>query len=217
MFYSNITNKLGIIFNEEEELFTNSFFNSKNNYLIHKKIADEGYLMIISIVTMPRNQKSADVITCENESNIYLYVAQKNCTMNESSDEYCQNCISDYGKYENKCYHKSEKFDDLYYENSSQTWNKCESMEINFTCSICPKGSFIQDSFTQTCEKCPIGEYSDSEDKISCEKCPIGYYSDEIGAITCKKCPDGYTSIIGADKCYKFCEAGLYFKHLLFF
>ena len=206
----NITNKLGNIFNKEEELFTNSFFNSENNYLIHKKITDEGYLMTISIVTMPRNQKSANIITCENESNIYLYVAQKNCTMNESSDDYCQNCMPDYGKYENKCYHKSEKFDDLYYENSTQTWNKCESMEINFTCSICPKGSFIQDSFTQTCEKCQIGEYSDSEDKISCEKCPIGYYSDEIGAITCKKCPDGYTSIIGADKCYKDCEAGYY-------
>ena len=130
--------------------------------------------------------------------------------MNESSDDYCQNCISDYGKYENNCYHKSEKFEGLYYVKPTQTWNKCESNEKNFTCIICPNGTFIQDSFIQTCEKCQIVEYSDSKDKISCEKCHIGYYSDEIGAITCKKCPDGYTSIIGAGKCYKDCEAGYY-------
>ena len=130
--------------------------------------------------------------------------------MNESSDDYCQNCISDYGKYENNCYHKSEKFYNLYYENINQTWNECEINNNNFICSICPKGTYIKESSSQTCEKCKKGEYSDNEDKINCEKCPIGYYSDILGSSYCKKCPEGYTSLIGSDKCYKDCEPGYY-------
>ena len=205
-----ITNKNGNIFNYDEELSKDSFFNAKKNYLIHKKINDEGYLMIISIVTKPRNKKSLSISTCENESNIYLYVAQKNCTMNEFSDNYCQNCKEDYGKYENNCYHKSEKFVDLYYDSSSKIWNKCESNKNNFICSICPKGTYIKDNFNNICEKCQKGEFGDTKNKIRCEKCSIGYYTDEIGSINCKKCPDGYTSLIGSDKCYKVCDPGYY-------
>ena len=81
-----ITNKKGKIFNDEEELFEGSFFNAKNNYLIYKGIDNEtekGYLMIIDIETKPRNQKSVNISTCEKEAKIYLYIAQKNCTMNE--------------------------------------------------------------------------------------------------------------------------------------
>ena len=51
------------------------------------------------------------IFTCEKEANLYLYVNKKNCTINETSDNFCQQCIDDYGKIENQnaCYHKSEK------------------------------------------------------------------------------------------------------------
>ena len=182
----NITNKKGNLYNGEEELFENSFFNAKTENITHKRVNDDGYLMIIYIVTKPRNQELVEFTTCEKETIIYLYISQKNCTMNESSTNFCQNCIKDYGIYENNCYHKSEKFYNLYYENINQTWNECEINNNNFICSICPKGTYIKDSSSQTCEKCKKGEYSDNEDKINCEKCPIGYYSDILGSSYCK-------------------------------
>jgi hypothetical protein len=74
----NITNKKGNLYNEDEQLFENSFFNAKNNYIIHKRITDEGYLMIIKIVTKPRNQKNTNTTTCEVEAEIHLYVSSKN-------------------------------------------------------------------------------------------------------------------------------------------
>jgi hypothetical protein len=100
----SIINKKGKIFNGNDELFDNSFFNPKNTFLTHKKVQDEGYSMIISIKTKPLN-KDIDISTCSVEATIYLYVNQKNCTINETSDNYCQQCISDYGKIisENKC------------------------------------------------------------------------------------------------------------------
>ena len=207
----NITNKKGRIFNEEEELFEGSFFNAKNNHLIIERDneTDEGYLMIIDIITKPRNQKSVKISTCEKEAKIYLNVAQKNCTMNEISNNFCQNCIQDYGKYKNKCYNKFEKLNDLYYNESNKVWSQCETNKNNFTCSICPKGTY-RDSLSQLCIKCQKGEYSNSEYKKECEYCPIGYYSDEIGSLNCKKCPDGYTSLLGSDSCYKDCEPGYY-------
>ena len=203
----NITNKKGKIFNDKEELFEGSFFNSKNENLTHEKINDDGYLMVIYIVTKPRNQKLININTCEKEAKIYLYVAQNNCTMNETSNNYCQQCIPDYGKniIENKCYHKSEK-----YENSNQISNNCEINNNNCICSICPKGTYIKDNFSQICEKCKKGEYSNKEDNINCEKCPEGYFSNKIGASMCEKCPEGYTSSVGSDKCYKDCEPGYY-------
>ena len=206
----NIDNKKGKIFNGEEELIENSFFNAKNYYLIHKKLVEEGYLMIIYIVTKPRDQKSVNISTCENEAKIYLYVSQKNCTMDEISNNFCQKCIPNYGIYENKCYHKSEKFNNLYYEDSNQTWNECETNKDNFTCSICPKGTYIKENSSKTCEKCKKGEYSDNEQNDSCKKCPKGYISNILGASYCEKCPDGYTSLLGSDICYKICEPGYY-------
>ena len=188
----NITNKKGNLFNEDEELFNNSFFNAKNEYIIHKKINDEGYLMIINIETKPRD-KDLNLSTCEEVATIYLYVSQKNCTMNESSNDYCQNCKEDYGKYQNNCYHKSEKFDNLYYEDSNQIWNPCEINNNSFTCSICPKGTYIKNISSQICEKCPKG-----------------YYSNIMDVLNCEKCPQGYTSLLGSDKCYPDCEPGYY-------
>ena len=205
----NIENKKGRLFNHEEELFAGSFFNARSSFLKHKKIDEDGYLMTIKIATKPRNQKFVNISTCEEEANIFLYVARNNCTMNESSNNFCQNCITDYGKYEDKCYHKSEKLNNLYYDDSNNIWNKCEIDKNNFVCSICPKGTF-RDPLSQKCVKCQKGEYNDIEDKIKCEKCPKGFYSDEYGASNCINCPNGYTSFEGSHKCYKECKPGFY-------
>ena len=155
----NITNKKGNIYNGDEELFENSFFNAKNTYLTHKRINDDGYLMIIEIITIPLNLIDINISTCEERAKIYLYVNQKNCTMNETSENFCQQCISDYGKNENenKCYDKSDKINNLYYDNSSQKWKICEINKDIFICSICPKGTYIKDPLSQICEKCDIG------------------------------------------------------------
>ena len=184
---------------------------------MYKKInnEDEGYLMIIKIVTKPRNQ-NIDISTCEEEGQIYLYVNQKNCTMNEASNNFCQKCISEYGKYEieNKCYHKSEKFDNLYYDNQTQTWQNCDINNHNFICGICPKGTFIKeifsDSSSQICEKCKIGEYNNITDSYKCQKCPKGYYSNITGQENCQKCPDGYSSVWDSSMCYRECKNGHY-------
>ena len=102
--------------------------------------------MIIHIVTKPRNQKKIEFSTFKKKSIIYLYISQKNCIMNKSSNDFCQYCIEDYGKYENNCYYKSEKFSNLYYDNINQIWNECETNNNNFTCSICPKRAYIKDN-----------------------------------------------------------------------
>ena len=51
--------------------------------------------MIINIKAKPRNRPSS-VSTCVNEEKIYLYVSQKNCTMDKESDNYCQKCKDEY-------------------------------------------------------------------------------------------------------------------------
>ena len=82
----NITNKKGNIYNGDEELSENCFFNAKNNYLTHKRLNDDGYLMIIEIITIPLNLIDINISTCEERTKIYLYVNQRNCTMNETSE-----------------------------------------------------------------------------------------------------------------------------------
>ena len=127
-----------------------------------------------------------------------------------SNNNYCQGCQEDFGKNDSNCYHKSEKFTNLFYEDSSQIWKECETSNNNFTCSICPKGTYINDSFLHICEKCKFGEYSDNEDSNNCEKCPRNYYSDIIGAIKCKKCDEGYISFPGSYECFFDCPPGYY-------
>ena len=205
---TSISNNKGKIYNGNEELGVNSFFNPKNKYLTYKRVDDDGgYIMTITIETKLKN-KNIDIRTCEPEAKIYLYVPLKNCTMTEYSNNFCQQCINNnYAKNinENKCYHKSEKFSDLYYESFSQIWKNCENEKNSFTCSICPKGTFIKNELTQTCEKCPKGEYNNDIDQNKCEKCDKGYYSNVIGSTSCEICPDGYFSPEGADKC-SLCE-----------
>jgi len=108
---SSILNGKGQIFNGNEELFKGSFFNPKIN-ITFKNIINDGYLMIIDIKTKPRNRPSS-VSTCVNEAKIILYVSQKNCTMDEESDNFCQKCKNEYSNNGNNCYLKSEKFANL--------------------------------------------------------------------------------------------------------
>ena len=61
------------------------------------------------------------------------------------------------------------------YENSNQIWKPCETNSINFTCSICPKGTFIKNSSSQVCEKCPEGEFSKNEGSEKCENALEGF------------------------------------------
>ena len=210
----NITNKKGNIFNGDEELIENSFFKPKNNYLKYIKTDEDGYLMTISIETKVIYKEHLSISTCEKPAEIYLHISQKNCSINEFSHDFCQKCIPDYGKFpiDNKCYHKSEKLKYYYYESSNQIWKPCETNGINFTCSVCPKGTFLKNSSSQVCEKCPEGEFSKNEDAEKCEKCSSGSYSNLLGAEECKECPEGYTSLPGSFECYKDCDIGYYAK-----
>ena len=169
---SNIQNGKGKIFNGNEELSEGCFFNPNINLTFKNKI-NEGYLMIISIKTKPRNRPSS-VSTCVNDAKIYLYISQENCTMDEASDNYCQQCIDEYGKNGNNCYHKSEKFTNLYYDEHSQTFKQCEINNIIYNCSICPKGSYIFEnkSLSNICKKCPEWKYTNSTDQYECISCP---------------------------------------------
>ena len=110
----------------------------------------------------------------------------------------------------NKCYHKSEKMNNLYYDSSSQRWKECETNKDSFICSICPKGTYIKDPSSGICEKCPIGEYNNNEDSNKCEKCPKGYYSNVLGASNCEECPKGtFNSLMGNDHCEQ-CDGGFF-------
>jgi len=201
---TSISNNKGIIYNGNEELGVNSFFNPKYKYLTYKRLNDDdGYIMTITIETKPKNQ-NIDIRTCGIEAKIYLYVPRKNCTMTEYSNNFCQKCINiNYSKNlnENKCYDKSEKFSNLYSESSSQTWKNCEKEKNSFICSICPEGTFIKNSLSQICERCPKGQYSNDVDQNKCQKCDKGYYSNILGSTSCQICPNGYFSPEGADKC----------------
>ena len=196
----SIQNKKGKIYNGNEELFEGSFFNSKNIYLTHKKINDEGYLTIITIKTKPRNRQSS-VYTCETEAKIYLYVAQKNCTINEASDNFCQKCIDEFGKYENNCYNFNEKFRDLYYDNYSQTFKQCETNNNIFACSICPTGSHLLKSefYYNICEKCVDWKYTDNENQDECILCEIPHCSNCEKKDICLKCDNN--ALNGYDNC----------------
>ena len=199
---SSIQNGYGHIYNGNEELFEGSFFNPNIN-LTFRNIINDGYLMIISIKTKPRNRNSS-VSTCANEAKIYLYVSQKNCTMDEASDNYCQKCKDDYGRNDNNCYHKSEKFTNLYYDELSQTFKQCEINDSIFNCSICPEGTHIFENnpFSSTCKKCPEWKYTDIVDQNECISCPphcIDCNTKEI----CLKCNNN--AINGLDNC-SLCE-----------
>ena len=204
----NISNKeKAHIYNGDEELFENSFFNAKNNYLSFKKISDEGFLMIIKIQTKPLNM-NINISTCENEAEIYLYVYQKNCTINITSNDFCQNCIPEYGKLGNKCYEKTEKIDNYYYSN--QIWKECETNKNIFTCSVCPQGTYIKNVDSKICEKCLLGEYNNEKDRNNCNKCMPGYFCEVRGAIECSEClPGTYSNEEGMEKCL-LCEKGTY-------
>ena len=195
---SSIQNGKGKIFNGNEELSEGSFFNP-NIYLTFKNEINEGYLMIISIKTKPRNRPSS-VSTCANEAKIYLYVSQKNCTMDEASDNYCQKCIDEYGKYDNNCYHRSEKFTNLYYDEHSQTFKQCEINNTIYNCSICPKGSYIfeNNTFSNTCKKCPEWKYNDNVDQYECIPCVPHCVECNTKGI-CLKC--NTNSLNGLDNC----------------
>ena len=198
-----IINHKGKILNGNEELYQGSFFNMKKNTInFYKNNSNEGYSMIIHIATKPLN-RDISISTCEEAAKIYLYVSQKNCTMIDISNNFCQKCIKDYGKNigENKCYHKSEKFKNLYYDDSNKIWSDCNLDNTMFICSICPEGTYIKNSSSNLCEKCSKGEYNNFEDKNNCKKCPSGYYSDILGSISCKKCPKEKYSLEGFEEC----------------
>jgi len=184
---SNIQNGKGQIFNGNKELFEGSFFNPNMN-LTFKKNINNGYLMIISIKTKPRNRPSS-FSTCINESKIYLYVSQDNCTMYESSDNYCQKCIDEYVKNGNNCYNKSEKFSNLYYDEKSQTYKQCEINDTIYNCSSCQIGTYIfkNNTFSNTCKKCPEWKYTDSVDQYECISCPLHCVECNIKG-NCLKC-----------------------------
>ena len=77
----NISNKKGNLYNGNEELFNNSFFNAKNNFLTHKNIKNESYTMIITFLTKPRKQNIL-ISTCEKEAKIILYVSSYKSAIN---------------------------------------------------------------------------------------------------------------------------------------
>ena len=168
---SSIQNGKGKIFNGNEELFERSFFNP-NISLTFKRIINDGYFMIIRIKTKPRDRPSS-VSTCVNETQIYLYVSQKNCSMDKASDDYCQKCMDEYGKSGNDCYHRTEKFTNLYYDEQSQTFKQCEKNNTIYNCSICPEGTHIfkKNSFSNICKKCPEWKYTYIPDQDECISC----------------------------------------------
>jgi len=194
---SSIQNKKGQIFNVNDELFEGSFFNPNIN-LTFKNIINDGYLMIVSIKTKPRNRPSS-VSTCTNEAKIYLYVSQKNCTMEEVSDNYCQKCIDDYGKSGNNCYHKSEKFTNLYYDEQSQTFKQCEINNTIYICSICPEDTYIlkKNSLSNTCKKCPEWKYTDIIDQDECIPCSIPHCIECNTKEICLKCNNNALNGLG--------------------
>ena len=199
---SNIQNGKGKIFNGNEELSEGSFFNPNISLTFQNKI-NEGYLMIISIKTKPRNRPSS-VSTCVNEAKIYLYVSQENCTMDEASDNYCQKCRDEYGKNGGSCYHRSEKFTNLYYDEQSQTFKQCEINDTIYNCSICPEGTHINGNnfFSSTCKKCPEWKYTDNVDQDECISCHPHCIECDLKGI-CLKCNNN--ALNGLNNCSR-CE-----------
>jgi hypothetical protein len=92
-----------------------------------------------------------------------------------------------------------------------------------FTCSICPKGLFSNQSNSSMCTSCPGGFYSlggssncsicfagnfSQQNASSCSKCPQGKFSASFGESTCTNCPVGYfQSVSGRTGCSK-CSPG---------
>ena len=95
-----------------------------------------------------------------------------------------------YWRYKNSCYHKSEKIDNLFFDENNNVWKECDINNKTFECSICPEGTFIKNNSPKICEKCSLGEYNNLEESNKCEKCPPGYYSDVLGLKLCKECEE---------------------------
>ena len=204
----NIKNNYGHIYNGNEELFTNNIFNPIFEYLTNKKSIEEGYKLIIEMETRTRISKNGiSYLTSQNNNAILnIYISQNNCTMKEYSNNFCQKCKENYGKYENKCYHKNEKIRNLYYDEFSQTYKKCKNEIKRFTCSICPEGTYIKEnnySFYFICEKCQKGYYTNIENQIKCTKCSIPHCYECSTNNTCLECNNN--ALNGLDNCFK-CE-----------
>ena len=161
----NITNKKGHLYNGKNEIFLNTVFYPEHKLKYNKSTFDDGYIMTINIETRTRLIKNnISYLTCEQPANLYIYIPQKNCSMVNYSNNFCQNCLENYIKNENKCYHKSEKFENLYYNESLNSWEKCDYNLNVFICSICPKGTFIKEYYNDYL----ICEWKNNKNVIEC-------------------------------------------------
>ena len=200
---TNITNNYLNLYNGNDKLNLNDIFNAQYKFIIYEKLIDNGYIISIEIETRTRiNKNNISFITSvKNKANIALYISQKNCTMNNFSENFCQSCKNDYGKYKDKCYHKNEKFRYLYYNELTQTFEKCETDKNIFVCSICPVGTYIKDynSTSYICEKCLENEYTNSENQNKCTLCSIPHCIECNSKDICLKCDNN--ALNGLNNC----------------
>ena len=206
----------------------NSIFNAKHLYLIYQKLIDDGHLMIIEMETRTRMDKNgiSYVISKDNKAILNIYISQKNCTISNFSNNFCQFCKENYGKFNNKCYHKNEKIRNFYFEESSQTFEQCELNKTNFKCSICPEGTYIKEIYDSyyICEHCTKGYYSNDENQMKCTLCPISHCVEcstkDIclkcrnravnGLKNCSTCENTYDWIFEGNFCKPFCPKYYY-------
>ena len=94
----NITNKKGYLYNGKNEIFLNTVFNPEDKFLTYDKSNfDNGYIMIINIETRTRlTETNISYLTCEEPANLFIYISQKNCSMSNYSNNFCQFCIENF-------------------------------------------------------------------------------------------------------------------------
>ena len=95
-----------------------------------------------------------------------------------------------------------------------------EADYVSVTPTSCPPGTeltavpyvnqFGNDKINYTCSLCPMGTYKFLSTPTSCSPCPAGTYTDVVGRSDCDYCESGYEPVNGTS-CHA-CRAGSYKK-----
>ena len=89
-------------------------------------------------------------------------------------------------------------------------------VNLNRTCTACPKGWYQTKTNKQFCLPCNAGTFTDQLNTTECQHCPQNTFTNttalSAGFTACEACPTAKASDPGASSCFQ-CEPGQYMLH----
>lgn len=85
-----------------------------------------------------------------------------------------------------------------YYQKKNSSKTYCIGQPAG---SICPKGTYQNETGKTSCKLCPAGQYQDKLGETSCKPCPVGTYQDQTGKSSCLPCSTATGTQTGQTSC----------------